>query len=185
MASTGTLRPKEKDEAASYPFILPNRALPLPLKINGVVLQNLCSKQLLMQMMNSTGTHRPFEAWSSSEKDDAIRKCGLASSKFKTEPERNSILTKLVSMKLPLHPGVVAQKLNQMGILHTHAISCQQKAWTLLNKMSPKMPCPVPPSPPLEVIAREPVCVHIINTVTVSNFQTPETLALSTPLCCA
>lgn len=102
----------------------------------------MTSNQLLDELIASDLAKRHFANWTAKEQEAAIRRCGLASSRFHNKSERTSILCNLHATALPIDPAEVDRLIIGLGLPPSGATSVQQFAYYLLSFMCDKMDFP-------------------------------------------
>ena len=111
---------------------------------------DIYSKDIITRMMNAERENKHFTKWSEEAKKNAIRKCGIASSKFKNKTERDTMLTHLHSTNLPVDPSEVQRQIRLLGLPPSGARSLQQFAFYLLSFLCEALP--FPPWRPIPIV---------------------------------
>lgn len=101
------------------------------------------SKALIDELLAADLGKRHFSVWTSKEQDEAIRRCGLASSQFANRTEATAILTHLHTTDLPTDHLAVLLLIAEFGLPPSGARSKQQFSFYLLSFMCDKLKFPV------------------------------------------
>ena len=112
------------------------------------------SKEKIGELLAADLGKRHFAVWTFKEQSEAIRQCGIASSKCKNRPEAATLLQNLHTTHLPLDYLEVLRLIAHFGLPPSGARSRQQFAYYLLSFMCDKMKFPPwDPQPVISIIA--------------------------------
>ena len=111
------------------------------------------SKHLIDELISTDLGKRHFSKWTGKEQEEAIRRCGLSSSKFANKRERIAILSHLHTTPLPTEHLCVLRLIADLGLPPSGARSKQQFVYYLLCFMCEKLKFPPwEPIPVLEIV---------------------------------
>lgn len=122
------------------------------------------SKDVITHLIHSDRGKLHFKKWTAKEKNAAISKCGLASSKYKNNHARDEILQVLHETALPVHPTEVQQLIKGLGLPPSGSSSLQQFSFFLLSYMSEKLPFP-PWKPQPFISITPPTCIALSESI--------------------
>lgn len=110
-------------------------------------MSNDVSSVLITRRMNATGVYRHFSRWKADEQKKVIQDCGLASSHYGNKAKRIEIISHLLSVDLPLDPGVVLRTIKEQNLPWARFNNRKQFALLLLQHMADGMEITEAPEP--------------------------------------